>query len=313
MDEKGKAGVFFLILIVIVAAGIYQFRDRKWVRDFLVSSRAGIEAFKDTWNERQGGEKVFALREVEAVPRETSLSREEVKSKIPEGKKPSLGEEKKVIPREKKAAPPKPDPEDKTAEGIAKYAHFLYSEGEYVRAIKEYSQLLKDHPRFSGAAGVQYAIGEGYRALRFFEDAIEAYQEVLKNYPASSSITKAQYNIGVIYHLDLENYEEARKEYEKVLLIGKNNPFVDDAQYMIAFTYQREGNFAEARREYQKVIDEYPRSKRVPTAHYDIGSCYRKEGESEKALQAYKLVVREYSGNIADKALQAINEIEKNR
>jgi TolA-binding protein len=313
MKAKGRATLFILILIVLLAAGFYQFREREWFKDFLRSARIGIEGFKEKKTVSEEEKRVTKKEWFKDFLGRTGAGIEGFKDSWAQRK--GADEEKvlsgggvTVIPEIEKVIPEEVKKEKKTTKSLDKYSQFLFSKGEYELAIREYSKIIRDYPRHSKAPEVQYTIGESYRQLRNFEEAIKAYRKVIRTYPAGNYVARSQYNVAVIYHLDLEDYEQARKEYKKVFLI--KGALADDAQFMLGSTYYQEGSLEEAKEEYQRVIDKYPQSKRAAAAQYKIGKCYEGEEDWEKAIEVYRMVVEKYPGKYADKSLKAIYALE---
>lgn len=76
---------------------------------------------------------------------------------------------------------------------------------------------------------------------------------------------------------DLKKYEDAKREFKKLL---KNFPKTTEAaesQYYLGLTEEAEGNLYEAFQAYQKVIDKYPFSERIREINereYKIGEAF---------------------------------------
>lgn len=71
-----------------------------------------------------------------------------------------------------------------------------------------------------------------------------------------------------------EDYTDAQKEFEAILLQYPGNAISDDAQYYLAKTKFNRGEYILAAYEFSKLIRNMPGSEFVPDAQYNLGESY---------------------------------------
>jgi len=64
-------------------------------------------------------------------------------------------------------------------------------------------------------------------------DKIEYYRALLRKYPHYERADEAQFMIGFVYSEDLQDFESAKREYEKVLSDYSGSKLQDSATYML--------------------------------------------------------------------------------
>lgn len=85
---------------------------------------------------------------------------------------------------------------------------------------------------------------------------------------------------------DIKNYEEAKREFKKLLKSYPKAFEAAESQYYLGLTEEAQGNLYEAYQAYQKVIDKYPFSERIQEIierEYKIAERFM-AGEKRKAL-----------------------------
>lgn len=85
---------------------------------------------------------------------------------------------------------------------------------------------------------------------------------------------------------DIKNYEEAKREFRKLLKAYPKSKEAAESQYYLGRIEEDRGNIYEAYQAYQRVIDKYPFSERIQEIierEYKIGEAFM-AGEKRKAL-----------------------------
>jgi len=85
---------------------------------------------------------------------------------------------------------------------------------------------------------------------------------------------------------DQKIYEDARREFKKLLKNYPKSLEASESQYYLALIEEAQGNLYEAYQAYQKVIDKYPFSERIQEIielEYKIGEAFM-SGEKRKAM-----------------------------
>jgi len=85
---------------------------------------------------------------------------------------------------------------------------------------------------------------------------------------------------------DLKKYEDAKREFKKLLKAYPKSFEASESQYYLGLTEEAQGNLYEAYQAYQKVIDKYPFSERIQEIvgrEYKIAEVFM-SGQKRKAL-----------------------------
>lgn len=85
---------------------------------------------------------------------------------------------------------------------------------------------------------------------------------------------------------ELKNYEEAKREFKKLLKNYAKSFEASESQYYLGLIEEAQGNLYEAYQAYQKVIEKYPFSERINEIierEYKIGEAFM-SGEKRKAM-----------------------------
>jgi tetratricopeptide (TPR) repeat protein len=93
----------------------------------------------------------------------------------------------------------------------------------------------------------------GYIALKNgqTDEALENFQAALRHSPATWSINPLEECLADAY-LQLERFDEAIAEYERILRLNPNYPL---ARFHLAQAFERKGQIAEARKNYQMFLE----------------------------------------------------------
>lgn len=168
-------------------------------------------------------------------------------------------------------------------------------------AFKEYQNLQKKYPqtpKFEEAVSQQINIANAYlkgKRVKFLgiplapsmEKAEEMYTAILKVSPYSKYAPITQFNLG----LALEKQgkaQEALAAYQKLLEKYPNSSACDDAQYQIAYVYQRLGMtgksqdlsaLKESENNYQDFLLQYPNSEKVQQAGENMKAMVSRESK----------------------------------
>ncbi|ALC14808.1 hypothetical protein DSOUD_0006 [Desulfuromonas soudanensis] len=172
-------------------------------------------------------------------------------------------------------------------------AEALVEEGEYQRAADSFRSLYDHHPGFARAPEALFQAGEIQNLyLKRYHEALLAYLLVEKDYPESVYFRRAQAQVADIYKNRLRDYSRAIVAYQKLLDGGAPN--LDSVQYEVADIYFRMNNFEQARIEFESLLKNYPESPLVPEVHYRIGVAYSLEEAPAEAEEAFRAVIKEW-------------------
>ena len=134
-------------------------------------------------------------------------------------------------------------PDYYSPENILKFADFLYTQGDYLRAAGEYQRYLFYQPQES--AQIHYKIAVCYRFGGKTEQAIQGFETLLRTDPKSQFASRAYYQIGATYFL--------QGQFERsVQFLGEALPRITDtrqhaeAEQLIGLSYLKQKRWSEA-------------------------------------------------------------------
>lgn len=117
-----------------------------------------------------------------------------------------------------------------------------------------------------------------------------------------------------------EDYQEAIKEFQSILLQYPGSAINDDAQYHLGLTYFNRSEYLLAAYEFSKLIRDIPASTYVPEAQYMLAESYYQlspnyqldQSYSKKAIQEFQAFLDFFPANPkveeAEQKIQQLNE-----
>jgi len=115
---------------------------------------------------------------------------------------------------------------------------------------------------------------EGEKAthdIHSYDIAVGKLTEFLKLYPNDPRADVALQALARVL-MNQQKNAEAIARYESLIKEFPNSRFCAQAQFMIAYIYDQDGNFEQAKGAYQKVIENYPDSELVDDAKISIAN-----------------------------------------
>jgi TolA-binding protein len=169
----------------------------------------------------------------------------------------------------------------------------LLNQGKYERAATIFRRLYERHPGFNLAPQALFQSGEIENLyLKKHQEALLAYLLVEKDYPHTELACKAQGRVAEIYKYRLMDFGRAIVAYQKLLDSGCAEG--DQVQNQVADTYFRLNNFEQARIEFESLVKSYPQSPLVPEAEYRIAVAYSLDGKLGEAESAFRRMIGEH-------------------
>jgi outer membrane protein assembly factor BamD len=118
--------------------------------------------------------------------------------------------------------------------------------------------------------------------------------ESLKN-----ATTEERFNRGM-EALENEDYEDALKLFEVILLQDPASKYADDAQYYLGETHYRMKDYRVAAFHFSRVMNDFPSSKHYRKALFKTGECYflispqyeRDQRQTQTAIRQYEAFVK---------------------
>ena len=175
--------------------------------------------------------------------------------------------------------------EERYQKGLA-----LRAAGEYVAAAELLRKLQADHPDCSRAPEALLQAGQLLHLnLGRYQDALLVYVTVERDYPEAGEATEARRQVAELYKYRLNDQQRALSAYQR--LLDDAGAEGDRVQYEVADCYFRLNNFEQARIEFENLQQDYPASPLGAEVRYRIAVTYALEGKADDAMNAYREVI----------------------
>jgi TolA-binding protein len=172
----------------------------------------------------------------------------------------------------------------------------LRQAGRYVEAVDLFVKLHDEYPSFVRVPQALYQTAEIEDLfLGRYSDALLTYLLLERDYPDAAEVYPARQQVAFLYKYRLNDCSQAIAVYQKVL--DQPGQQKDQLQYEVADCYFRLNNFAQARIEFDSLLKNYPDSGLVAEVQYRIAMTYALEGKLPEAAGAYRLVMEKWAGS----------------
>lgn len=179
--------------------------------------------------------------------------------------------------------------EERFQEGLA-----LRQEARYSEAVELFKTLHDEQPSFARIPEALFQTAEIQELyLGRYSDALLTYLMLERDYPEAPEVFPARKQVAVLYKYRLNDCSQAIAVYQKVLDEDDRNN--DLLQYEVADCYFRLNNFAQARIEFESLLKNYPQSDLFAEVQYRIAMTYALEGKLPEAAGAYRVVIERWS------------------
>ncbi len=169
----------------------------------------------------------------------------------------------------------------------------LRQEAKYSAAVELFIKLHDEYPDFIRAPQALFQAAEIQDLyLRRYSDALLNFLLLERDFPVAAEVGPARQKVAILYKYRLNDCSQAIAVYQKVLeQSGKEN---DRLQYEVADCYFRLNNFEQARIEFESLLKKYPQSTMLAEVQYRIAMTYAVEGKLPEAAAAYRLVMENW-------------------
>ena len=169
----------------------------------------------------------------------------------------------------------------------------LRQSGQYAEAVELFSGLHDDNPSFVRVPQALFQKAEILDLYLFrHSDALLTYLLLERDYPDAPEVAPARRQVASLFKFRLDDCGQAIAAYQKVLdLPGPDN---DRLQYEVADCYFRLNNYEQARIEFENLLSNYGFSDLTAEVRYRIAMTYALEGKRPEAAAAYRLVIQDW-------------------
>ena len=167
-------------------------------------------------------------------------------------------------------------------------------ENRYSEAVELFKELQAEQPSFVRIPQALFQVAEIQDLyLGRYSDALLTYLMLERDYPDAPEVFAARKQVAVLYKYRLNDCGQAIAVYQKVLDDADSNS--DQLQYEVADCYFRLNNFAQARIEFESLLKIDPQSDLFAEVQYRIAMTYALEGKLPEAAGAYRVVIERWS------------------
>jgi len=165
----------------------------------------------------------------------------------------------------------------------------LRDAGQHAAAAELLGELQADHPTSARAPEALLQASELLHInLGQYQEALVGYLTVERDYAATPQAVRARRQVAELYKYRLGDQLQAIAAYQRLIDTGAEER--DRLQYEIADCYFRLNNFEQARIEFENLLHNYPESPLLPEVQFRVAVVKVLEGDLDGALAAYREV-----------------------
>jgi TolA-binding protein len=152
------------------------------------------------------------------------------------------------------------------------------------------------HPAFSRTPeALLQAANVLNQGLGRYQEALLAYLSLERDYATTPQAGVARRQVADLYKYRLDDQAQAVTAFQR--LLDEAGDDADRLQYEVADSYFRLNNFEQARIEFENLLRNYPASSLAPEAQYRVAVTYSLDGEAESAMKAFREVTARWPQN----------------
>jgi TolA-binding protein len=172
----------------------------------------------------------------------------------------------------------------------------LREAGKLVEAVELLRALQEKHPDFARAPeALLEAANVLNHGLGRYQEALLAYLSLERDYPATLQAGEARRQVAELYKHRLDDQSRAIAVFQRLLDDAGDD--ADRLHYEVADSYFRLNNFEQARIEFEALMRNFPASPLAPEVQYRIAVTYALDGEVENAMAAFRKVTARWPQN----------------
>jgi tetratricopeptide (TPR) repeat protein len=180
-------------------------------------------------------------------------------------------------------------------------------QGQYLRAIEEYTRIVNFEQRSPLGVRAQEQIAKIYEAqLKDYPRAIRAYRDVYHRTDDSEVKMRARWEIAKIYGDRMGNFASAAEEYGVLYRENLSNP-KDGPEILLGWAraLMDSGQFRDAAERFQEYRNNYPGSASGPRAFLEESQAYLNAEQFDAAIKSFREAITQFSGRKGYEALVA--------
>jgi len=196
-----------------------------------------------------------------------------------------------------------------TSGGLGQAEKFI-AEKDYQGAVDTYNEIIQSQLSSDQGRKAQLGLAKLYiEKMDLPEQGIEIYQNLTEAAPESPEAAEAHYKCGICNY-KAEKYGEAAKSFNIVINKFPSLEWANNAQLMLAKSYEKAQNFEKAAEIYDNFANRNPKNERAATALINKARIERNYlKNAEEATNTYQRVVRKYG--LLEEASNQLSEATK--
>lgn len=172
------------------------------------------------------------------------------------------------------------------------YGYALYNQEKYGSAKKQFSAFINTADQKDAKYGrALVRLADCEYVDKDYPAALAKYNRAVKGVFREKDY--AYYQMGVIYHIQ-SKYDLSLTQFDRLLNVYKNSPYVDDAVFEKGTVYLENGSYNLAINSFSTLITEHPRSKYVPYALEKRALSNFNYKEYANTIADYELFLKKY-------------------
>jgi len=167
----------------------------------------------------------------------------------------------------------------------------LFKSEAYSEAILQFSEVEQKTKSDSLKQYLQARIIVGYFRMDNLAEADKRATRFVKAHPrAASAAAEFEYERGR-YHMRKQQFDLALKRFDNVIKQYARTPFVAEARYWTARTYEFDNKTDEAVTIYESILKDYPSHPIIPRTRLSLGNAYYALEKWDPAGRQYKALL----------------------
>jgi len=181
---------------------------------------------------------------------------------------------------------------------LLEMANILFNQKEYEKAISYYEEFVKRTPENPRVSQALYQQGIALYRLEYFIKAIKKWEKLAKEHEQDELAPRAVLQAGKTYfglgkydqalsayHFGLGKYDQALSTYQWLLEEYPGSNMVKEVVLQIGQCYYNQGQIQNAITQYEKFIRDYPEDEKVGAVLEQLQMSYYRQGKSVEELE----------------------------
>ncbi len=208
------------------------------------------------------------------------------------------------------------------------FAQMVFNEGEYQLAANVYKDIAEKYSESQYSAGSKLGYAKTLEAILDKETAknnsdwkpyskpiiadtsktnnvIRSYQELTKVYPNSEIAFESYFRIGKIYFTKLNQLEEAKIYFERILKDASLSRFAVESLKQVGKIFLVEGDIVKAKENFERIFNNERASEEIRNdAKFQLAKISLFEGDFPKSKEELNSIISNLKDNTANDAIE---------